>query len=71
MNRIEFQIKKGVIVAYNSVTYWGRIKILRGGKKIKFHSTCFQSTLPTRFPKLGETVQIIFSCGKLVSVRSV
>ena len=70
MKETGIRIEKGIIVLFNSITLWGVIALC-SGKEIEFHSTCFQSAPPTRFPKLGEMVQITFSCGELVFVRSV
>lgn len=63
-------IKKGVIISFDLAASRGKILVFRSGKKIKFHSTCFQSDPPTRFPKLGEIVEMTFSDNKLISVHS-
>lgn len=63
------RIKEGTVLSFNRITSWGMIA-LDNGKKVKFHSTYFQSKSPTRFPEVGEAVRATFSDGILVSVRS-
>ncbi len=61
--------KLGMVSSFDLLTARGTIFFCKG-KKIKFHSTCFQSTPPTRFPNLGESVEAIFSDGVLVRALS-
>ena len=67
---MEIRIEKGIVISFDLITLRGKIIAIRNGKKFKFHSTCFQSAPPTRFPLIGEMVKMAFSRGKLVSVRS-
>jgi hypothetical protein len=64
----EFKIEKGEIISFDETTSRGKISLTRG--EVEFHSTSFQSALPTRFPRLGEPVSVTFSRGELVSVHS-
>lgn len=69
MKEAEFKIETGKVVAFDQSTARGRVSLAQG-KEIEFHSTSFQSSLPTRFPRLGETVNVTFSYGRIVSVHS-
>jgi len=64
----EFKIEKGEVISFDETTSRGKISL--SGEVVEFHSTSFQSTLPTRFPRLGEPVSVTFSRGQLVSVHS-
>jgi len=64
------RIENGVIVLFDQTALRGKIMILHNGEIIGFHSTCFQSAPPTRFPMLGDMVTITFFDDKLVIVHS-
>jgi hypothetical protein len=68
MKEPEFKIEKGKVVSFDETTSRGRISLPQG--EVEFHSTSFQSALPTRFPRAGEPVSVTFSRGQLVSVHS-
>ena len=61
--------KQGTIIEYNSLIYKGKVKTI-DGEFYQFHSTSFQSSLPTRFPYLGEDVIITFDDNRLMDVAS-
>jgi len=68
MKKKEIRVEEGTIVSFDTRTSRGVLNL--HDIKVKFHSTCFQSTPPTRFPKIGEAVRVTFSHNILVSVRS-
>lgn len=61
--------KQGTISEYNSLICKGKVKTI-DGEVYQFHSISFQSSLPTRFPYLGEDVIITFDDDRLISVRT-
>jgi len=61
--------KQGTIIEYDSELSKGKVKTT-DGEIYQFHSTSFQSSLPTRFPYLGEDVIITFDDDRLISVRT-
>ena len=61
--------KQATIIEYYSLICKGKVKT-NDGEIYQFHSTSFQSSLPTRFPYLGEDVIITFDDDRLISVRT-
>jgi hypothetical protein len=68
MNNSEFQVESGQIVAFDDKTARGQVRL--SDRLVEFHSTIFQRSLPTRFPLVGENVEVTFSHGQLVSIHS-
>lgn len=61
--------KQGTVIEYYSIICKGKVKTI-DGEIYQFHSTSFQSSLPTRFPYLGEDVIITFDDDRLISIRT-
>jgi len=66
---------KGIIKTFNrdSCRGWILLENKRSSSPhalISFHSTSFQSSLPTRFPIVNEVVDVTFQDDRLISVRS-
>ncbi len=66
---------KGIIKIfnYNSCRGWILLEEKRPSSPntlVSFHSTSFQSSLPTRFPVINEVVDVTFQDDRLISVRS-
>ena len=61
---------QGKVSSFDMATSRGVIW-LDACSELGFHSTCFQSTLPTRFPTVGERVKATFQGRQLISVRSI
>ena len=61
--------KQGTVIEYSSAIAKGKIKT-NDEEIYQFHSTSFQSSLPTRFPYLYEDVIVTFDNDRLISVRS-
>ena len=66
---MEIKVETGKVLSFDSATSAGKVS-LRRGDEVEFHSTCFQSGSPTRFPRSGEEVKVTFDEDRLVSVRS-
>ncbi len=49
MKYLEIRIERGTVLSFDPTTSRGKIS-LSGGNQLEFHSTCFQSVPPTRFP---------------------
>lgn len=69
MKKRGIRTKEGIVSSYNPLTHEGTVSF-KGDEKVGFHSTCFQSAPPTRFPNVGEPVEVTFSDGVLLIVRS-
>lgn len=57
----------GVVLEFDKDSAKGII--LSEGKKIKFHSTIFQSLPPTKFPEVYDLVRLSYDEDRLISVR--
>lgn len=68
MKQIGILIKQGKVDSFDTATSRG--VLILGEERVLFHSTCFHSAPPTRFPRQGELILAVFSNGRLVSVRS-
>lgn len=63
-------IYQGKVSSFDMTTSRGVIW-LDACSELGFHSTCFQSALPTRCPIVGERVKATFQGRQLISVRSI
>lgn len=60
---------KGRITQFDSSTASGKVQV--GKRRIDFDSTCFQSGRPTRFPRTGESVTVVYStAGEVLLIRA-
>jgi hypothetical protein len=66
----QLTVTPGEVVAFDRGSAFGRVQLAENGSMFEFHSTTFRSSLPTRFPRVGDAVNVTFSNGRIVSVRS-
>ncbi len=67
----EYEVRKGTVILFDEETGRGRVMVsVVEMKVLDFHSTDFSSLRPTRFPKNGEPVEVVFSFGEMLLVRS-
>ena len=67
MSKPAIKLEPGTIASFSLKTGEGRVKI--GSKVHIFPLTCFQSGRPSRFPRKGENVEVLFSPRGLFTVR--
>jgi hypothetical protein len=68
MAREEIVVAKGTVKTFNRTQARG--EVLVGAKTLAFDSTCFHSGRPTRSPRPGESVEVLFAKGdRILGVR--
>lgn len=70
MKDSQLTVTPGEVVAFDQGTALGRVQLAENGSMVELHSTTFRSSLPTRFPRVGDVVNVTFSDGRIVSVHS-
>ena len=64
-------VYEGEVIDFDTNTGIGTVRDKAFGTFMSFKSVDFSSGRPARFPIVGEIVDLVFSQGHLVSVRSV
>lgn len=60
---------EGEVVEFNEATCFGMI-VCADDQLVHFHSTSFQSFPSTRFPRVGDIVDVIFYESELLRIRT-
>ncbi|MEX2716762.1 MAG: hypothetical protein Q6370_010715 [Candidatus Sigynarchaeota archaeon] len=59
---------RGEIIAFDKSKRIGKVRV--GNRTLRFSWANFASQLPTRFPEVGDPVEVLFSARKLLEVRA-